>query len=124
MTIKVNYCKVNYNFICSSILKNKWIELNWWEVARCKNGASTLCKHHHEFLKLFIEVKFCTGLHGPERMYPTNLGDSLTFHLEPLVSHSLHLSCKIIQHTIDRLRRLVQNAQMLSIPRGYILQTM
>ncbi len=33
--------------------------------------------------EILIIMKFCTGIHGPQRMNPTDLGDSLTFHVAP-----------------------------------------
>ncbi len=51
----------------------------------------------------WIVIKFCTDVHGSQRMNPTDFGDPLTFSLAPPAGQSFHLSCEISQYLLDGL---------------------
>ena len=40
----------------------------------------------------WIAMKFCTNIHGPQRIYSNDFGNPLTFHLVPPAGQSFHLS--------------------------------
>lgn len=44
--------------------------------------------------------------HGSQGMNPNDLGDPLNVSLAPPAGRSLHLSCEIPQHLLDRLPQI------------------
>ncbi len=55
----------------------------------------------------WIALKFCTDIHGAQRINPNDFGDPLTFPLAPPAGITYHLSCKISQHLFDGLAQIL-----------------
>ncbi len=94
-----------------------------------ENWATTLtvlyyC--HYRWLRLSISttiwwlaMKFCTDIHGPQRINPNDVGAPLTFPLAPPAGRIFYLSCEISQHLLNGS---AQNfVQTFMSPKGWIL---
>ncbi len=45
----------------------------------------------------WINMKFCTNIHGPQKMNPKNFGDPLTFPLAPPSDQNFNMSNTLIR---------------------------
>ncbi len=59
-------------------------------------------------------MKFCTDIHGHQRMMPTDFVDSLAFHLQQPAGPDFELTGKISQHLLDGLAFILM--QTLTAP--------
>ncbi len=67
-----------------------------------------------------IAMTFCTDIHGPLRMNPTDFSDSQTCHVVT-PGQGFQLAYEISQHLLDGLALNV--VQTFIVPRRFILMT-
>ncbi len=84
-------------------------------------GWSTTLVQTEIFKQLldWIAVKFCTDIHGPQRMNPTDYVDGKTVAPVPPASQSFHLSCKISSYLIYWIILYIDGFQRMNPTNSY-----